>query len=114
MTITLTSLPNGTTRTARSDEHARRSETSSELVYFAHLARLSLPLSSLDARDLREVRRDLGVLVAESTRTRLRPRLLDALLDAVLDDLLPALPPGSRHALLEARPTLAVTTDSAS
>ncbi len=86
----------------------------SSLVYFAHLARLSLPLCDLDAREVAELRRDLAVLVAEATRTRVRPALLHALLDAVVADLLPALPDGSRDALAEARPPIDITAHTAS
>lgn len=76
------------------------------LIYFAHLARFSLPDSDLDPREIDDLRRDLAVLVAEATRPRLRHRLLDALLDAVLDELLPALPGPARAELVEARPSI--------
>lgn len=85
-----------------------------DLVYFAHLARLSLPLSDLDAQEIDEIRRDLAVLVAEATRARLRPPLLHALLGAVLAELLPALPPASRSSLHEARPLIDIPTDTTS
>ena len=84
------------------------------LVYFAHLARLSLPLSDLDAAESSEIRRDLAVLVAEATRARLRPHLLHALVDAILDELLSALRPADRASLHEARPLLDVPSDTAS
>lgn len=116
MTTTLYAVPLGDDR-AEPAQIRRRSTVapvSSELVSFAHLARLALPLSDLDARELRDLRRDLVWLVHEATRPRLRPRLLDTLIDAVLDELLPALPAPTRHALGEARPTIAVLTDSAS
>lgn len=84
------------------------------LIYFAHLARLSLPDTDLDQQQVGDIRRDLAVLVAEATRPRLRHRLLDALLDAVLDDLLPALPGPARAELVEARPTLPPQNHTAS
>ena len=93
---------------------ADESHQAGSLVYFAHLARLSLPLCDLDAGQIAELRRDLSVLVAEATRPRVRPALLHALLEAVLADLLPALPDGSRTALAEARPLIDTTAITAS
>lgn len=119
MSAALHSVPTGT---ALGDDSpgsadARRDHATSVrngLVYFAHLARLSLPLSDLDARETSELRRDLAVLVAEATRARLRPHLLHALVGAVLDELLPALPPANRASLREARPLLDASSDTAS
>lgn len=119
MSAALHSVPTGTAPEDDSsgDADLRQDDATSVrngLVYFAHLARLSLPLSDLDARENSELRRDLAVLVAEATRTRLRPHLLHALVGAVLDELLPALPPANRASLREARPLLDASSDTAS
>ncbi len=118
MSAALHSVPTGTglgdspgTTAARRDHTAG---VRNGLVYFAHLARLSLPLSDLDAREFEELRRDLAVLVAEATRVRLRPHLLHALVGAILDELLPALPPANRASLREARPLIDAPSDTAS
>jgi len=100
----------GTAATRRDDDASVRNG----LIYLAHLARLSLPLSDLDDREVSELRRDLAVLVAEATRARLRPHLLNALVGAVLDELLPALPPANRASLREARPLIVAPSDTAS
>ncbi len=113
----LRSVPTGTALGAVPDRAARDDHASSvrnELVYFAHLARLALPHTDLDDHEVSELRRDLAVLVAEATRTRLRPHLLHALVGAVLDELLPALPPAHRASLREARPLLDASSDTAS
>ncbi len=119
MSAALHSVPTGTTlgddspgtaATRRDDDASVRNG----LVYLAHLARLSLPLSDLDDREVSELRRDLAVLVAEATRARLRPHLLNALVGAVLDELLPALPPANRASLREARPLIVAPSDTAS
>ncbi len=119
MSAALHSVPAGTALgdDSSSGAGAQRDHASSvrnDLVYFAHLARLSLPLSDLDARETSELDRDLAVLVAEATRARLRPRLLHALVDAVLDELLPALPPANRTSLHQARPLTDAPSDTAS
>ncbi len=118
MSAQLRSVPSGSAAPAGSPVHDPLRERSAGvrngIVYFAHLARLSLPLADLDDRQASEMGRDLAVLVAEATRDRLRPHLLHALLDAVLDELLPALPPPSRTALHEARPLLSTPSDTAS
>lgn len=118
MSAVLHSVPTGTAaRTDPSRAGSRKDHAASVrngLVYFAHLARLSLPLTDLDDPEVDELRRDLAVLVAEATRSRLRPALLHALVDAVLDELLPALPPVNRSALHEARPLIDSTSDTAS
>lgn len=119
MSAAIHSVPTGTdlgddsqSRAGAHGDHA--SSVRNGLVYFAHLARVSLPLSDLDAGETSELRRDLAVLVAEATRARLRPHLLHALVDAVLDELLPALPPANRTSLHEARPLINPPSDTAS
>lgn len=119
MSAVLHSVPTGTAYGADAPSHAdaRRDDAASVrngLVYFAHLARLSLPLTDLDAREVGDLRRDLAFLVADATRARLRPHLVHALVDAVLDELLPALPPATRTSLHEARPQIDTPSDTAS
>ena len=85
-----------------------------DLAGFARQARAALLASTLDARRVSEIRRDLAFLVAESTRSTTRPLVLHTLVDAVIDDLAPALPPLTARALRESRPATDLSAPTAS